>query len=300
LQCPDKQLPGMPLWYKDAETLQQLTKTKIMSLQFIQPWEDPTGNDRLEIVFQHRFKNYGAYAIRRQYHRNKLIAMFVSAFAVALMFSAFKIHREDSPFHFKNSGPVIPIDTLGVTPDNKGEEDRTPNNRDQEKGGEADLIPLIDLHAPEILKFVRNANGNSNGIGNSTGDFSGIGNDGLPKDDGNGFPGSGGGNSNTGRLMSRSCSYPGGEDAFIRYIQDNFIPPVSCLESNLSAWVKVQFSINTDGSLTEVRILESSLSCPEFLEETQKVLLGCPKWIAALDKGLPVKCKKSNYIKLVY
>jgi periplasmic protein TonB len=88
--------------------------------------------------------------------------------------------------------------------------------------------------------------------------------------------------------------FAGGTAAFIKYLQRNLKSPRD-LEDNEQQVVRVQFIVNLDGSLRAFKVLTSAGE--EFDNEVLRVLQKMPKWIAGKSRGenvsvyytLPVK-----------
>lgn len=79
--------------------------------------------------------------------------------------------------------------------------------------------------------------------------------------------------------------YPGGDQGFINHVSDNFNYPKRCLEANISGSVIIQFTVNPYGRTSKFKVVSESQSCPEFTEESIRVLRLSERWIPAVYEG---------------
>lgn len=84
--------------------------------------------------------------------------------------------------------------------------------------------------------------------------------------------------------------FPGGISAFYEYIGKNLDYPSQARRMNISGRVYVQFVINTDGSITDVKVVRGiGAGCDEA---AQIVLENAPKFIPAKQRGVPVRFRQ--------
>jgi TonB family protein len=80
--------------------------------------------------------------------------------------------------------------------------------------------------------------------------------------------------------------FPGGDDAFGRYIQTHIKYPDNPQRNNIEGIVDIVFMINVDGSIGETRVISSPSA--DLSMEAIRVVKGSPKWIPGTDNGKPV------------
>ncbi len=56
----------------------------------------------------------------------------------------------------------------------------------------------------------------------------------------------------------------------------------------------VAFTVEKDGSLTDIKILKSAL--PSYDEDARKVVSNMPKWLPGKNNGVPVRCRYKVFI----
>jgi TonB family protein len=80
-----------------------------------------------------------------------------------------------------------------------------------------------------------------------------------------------------------NASFPGGMEALYKWISENLRYPEECKANNIQGRVIVQFVIDTDGSITEIKAIRS----PDDVlsQEAIRVLSAMPKWKPATSDG---------------
>jgi Ca-activated chloride channel family protein len=81
--------------------------------------------------------------------------------------------------------------------------------------------------------------------------------------------------------------YKGGLDAFKKYIHDNIIYPDELRNKNVKGRIFVQFTVDLDGSLTDIKILRGLNALLD--SEVLRIIKKAPKWKPGLKGGKPVK-----------
>ena len=79
------------------------------------------------------------------------------------------------------------------------------------------------------------------------------------------------------------------ESGFRAYISANTNYPPVAQENGITGRVIVEFTINTDGSVTDVRLLRGV--DPLLDNEAQRVVRASPRWTPGMQRGRPVKVK---------
>jgi len=92
-----------------------------------------------------------------------------------------------------------------------------------------------------------------------------------------------------GEAAEETASFPGGSAALMKYIADNIRAPKECLEGAVSGRVILGFTVNEDGSLSDIKVMRSVV--PELDEEAIRVVKSMPKWNPAKQNGKAVKSK---------
>lgn len=91
-------------------------------------------------------------------------------------------------------------------------------------------------------------------------------------------------------MLEQRAQFPGGDEALYLYISKNLVYPALAVENNVSGKVIVEFIINKDGYVEDIRTISPKLGFG--LEEAAiNVVKTMPKWEPAYLSGKPVKIK---------
>ncbi len=98
-------------------------------------------------------------------------------------------------------------------------------------------------------------------------------------------------------VVSEKPIFPGGEAAMRKFLADNLVYPMQARRDGVSGTVHVNFVVNTDGSIVDVKIIRSVGSgCSE---EALRVVKSMPKWKAGRHNGHAVRVKMSIPVQFV-
>lgn len=92
-------------------------------------------------------------------------------------------------------------------------------------------------------------------------------------------------------------AFPGGNKAMRNYLAKNVKYPKADLEKNLQGRAVVQFVVEPDGSLTDVKAVRSSSAA--MGEEAVRVLKNSPKWKPGKVNGKPVRAQYNVPVNFV-
>lgn len=91
-------------------------------------------------------------------------------------------------------------------------------------------------------------------------------------------------------------TFPGGESAMKSFLRSNIKYPIVAQENGEQGCVFVQFIIEKDGSISDVKISRSD--APSLDEEAMRVIKAMPKWNPGKLNGIPVRVK--NEVPVVF
>ena len=91
-------------------------------------------------------------------------------------------------------------------------------------------------------------------------------------------------------------SFPGGESAMKSYLNSNVKYPAAAQENGVQGRVIVQFIIEKDGSISDVKV--ASAGDPSLEREAMRVVKAMPKWNPGKLKGIAVRVK--NEVPVVF
>ena len=85
------------------------------------------------------------------------------------------------------------------------------------------------------------------------------------------------------------AEFPGGDRTLLDFLKSNLVYPKVAQDSSIQGRVIVKFTIEKDGSITDVEVARSIY--PALDEEAVRVVSMMPKWKPATKKGEPIRCK---------
>ena len=249
--------------------------------------------DLLDIIFEKRNKDYGAYAIRRGYNHRLLTAIgatlsvillfvFINAFGKKNVSSVplnrnehiieiteVKLPKEKIKEPEKSKEAIKPVEkiaskkfisTIEIKPDDQVKE-TLPDVTSLEDKAISDKTQdgKTDMGIPpEKEKSAENGNGNKTVITPTQPDFF---------------------------ANEREPEFPGGPEAFKKFLAKNLSTP-SDLEDGEKKTVHIRFKVDKDGAVTSFEIITSGGN--EFDNEVVRVCKKMPRWIPALQNGIHV------------
>ena len=252
--------------------------------------------DVLDILFDNRNKAYGAYELRKNYHKRlkksmmivaTLLLITVSAPIVASMFDKPIVIDlpNDEPRIIKNVEVIIPKEPEPKVPEAKPLKPTDPVNtianttpiiEEANEVNDADLPPT-----KEALKDAVSGIENKEGEGTEVLD--------LPNNDGEGtavIPQEPAPNDNEifdDVDVSQMPEFPGGEEELMRYLAQNIQYPKQALDGNTEGRVLIGFVVNKEGEIDDVKVLRSiGDGCDE---EAVRVIHKMPKWKPGKNNG---------------
>lgn len=81
-------------------------------------------------------------------------------------------------------------------------------------------------------------------------------------------------------------SFPGGEDAMIKFISENLVYPTTAQDEGVEGIVVVQFRVGTDGNIGQITAIR--YPSEDLAYEARRVISIMPKWKPELLNGVKV------------
>jgi periplasmic protein TonB len=264
--------------------------------------------DMLEIIFAHRNKAYGAYQLRRSYHKT-----LMRAFALGVSFIAFLFIMP----RFANALSGVMVErpdetevTMSAPPDLTPEVPLTPPPPPVTPPPPARttfvFVPPVILEDPmapdKITTEVDELLEKEGVVG--TKEVQGT-TDIAPTID----PGD-----DLGDVVEapkkvildkvydsfdiqKMPSFPGGDAAMMAYLRENIIYPTIAKETNIMGTVALRFVVGVDGSISDIAILKDpGGGCGK---EAVRVLKSMPTWIPGEANGNPVKVRFTMPVRFI-
>lgn len=93
--------------------------------------------------------------------------------------------------------------------------------------------------------------------------------------------------------------FPGGQDLFYKYLNDSLRYPQIEKQMEKQGTVYVTFTVEADGSITNVKMAKEIMGCPGFSKEAIRVISGMPKWSPGKKDGVAVRTTMTMPVKFV-
>ncbi len=87
--------------------------------------------------------------------------------------------------------------------------------------------------------------------------------------------------------------YPGGIEAFYKWLSKTLVYPPMARENNIQGRVTVNFVVEKDGSLTDIKVLRGVAGGADLDAEAVRVLKKSQKWKPGIQNGRPVRVSYS-------
>lgn len=266
-------------------------------------WNNVLSPDRNDLVFAGRNREYGAYKLRQEHHRTMVIALFTG---LGIVGTAVFL-----PTLFRTTSELVPLvkiveiddkvlDIINPTTKPKVDpvstpEPPTPRPSDPAIGSGA--VVAVDSVAKAPVDTTATDPGPKPDPNPGGGGTPGK----VPV--GGGSPtgaGTEGGEVRNGWELDKNPEYPGGEKALAAYLSRSIRYPERDIDEHREGRVTVGFIVRTDGSVTDVSILQGV--SPTMDAEAIRVVKAMIKWIPGKFKqqeanvryALPIVFKLRN------
>ncbi|MBO7624058.1 MAG: energy transducer TonB [Bacteroidales bacterium] len=88
-------------------------------------------------------------------------------------------------------------------------------------------------------------------------------------------------------IVENEPEYPGGDEALYKFIGKNIVYPKSAREKGIQGTVIVEFVIEKDGKLSNIKVVRSA--DPALDAEAVRVISKMPKWKPGTQRGKKVR-----------
>ena len=260
--------------------------------------------DILDILFEGRNKEYGAYDLRRTYRRRLTLSITVMLSVICMLFIGFAFAGKKKPID-----PVFVIKELelaSVTPPEKPVEPLPPPPAQKPAAPPVqvktmayvapkivsdDQVPKDEMPPVEALADVKIGNKNvPDGLNDDgmviappgDGDIKGVIEGPKRDEDDLNVPFT---------KVEIESLYPGGMEAWKRFIIRNLRYPQEAMDMSIQGFVVVQFIVDRQGNVSDVE----AVSGPQELRaEAVRVIKKSGKWTPAIQNGHPVRSYKKQ------
>ena len=259
--------------------------------------------DVLDIIFDGRNKDYGAYELRKTYNKRLTTALFVMAAILAIIFISVLVMNFIEANAPAKQMVVQDVQLEEVKQEEKKNEPPPPPPPPKQEPPKVEMAkftpPKIvkDEEVKEEEKPPEQEKLEDTKIG--TMNQEGIKDEGIvaPSDNGKGVveqPKKVEEDwDKTFTKVEIESDYPGGQGAWLRYLQKNLQYPQDAIDNEIQGTVTVQFIVDKEGAVSDVE----AISGPnELRNEAIRVIKKSGKWEPAVQNGRKVKSYKKQPI----
>lgn len=269
----------------------------------------------LALVFKNRNQNYGAYVMRKESDRITAKALFIAgSIFVGLFVSPYifakqelkdisSLSDKDKVVEFKDIQPIAPAKPKVEEPikQDVAKPEPAPKVEVQSKKFVSNIKvvedPVIE-EAPKLSELQNAAISNvtqsgTEATGNMPAAIGEGGNGTAPVGDGKGSDET----IHNANTIENFPEFPGGMDAFGKFIQKNLRYPYMAQENNIQGKVFLSFVVEKDGSITDVKVTRGvGYGCDE---EAMRVIKKSPRWKPGFQNDRPVRVRYQMPINYV-
>lgn len=250
-------------------------------------WNDVVFAKRNEIVFEEKNKEYGAFVIRRDYNRTLVVALLIALGVLVLIVSIPFIKGLISGFSDEEASLVRDVEITLEAPPPLDETEPPPPPppppppvMEQIKFTPPEVteeeIPEEEIPPPQEKLSETN-------VGEKTqeGDVDAV----LPD---MGDDAIGDAPPEIFTYVEQMPEFPGGNGEMQKYLAKNIVYPQMEREAGISGKVYIQFLVDKDGNISEVKVVRGVSGGANLEKEAVRVVKSMPPWKAGRQNGRPV------------
>lgn len=242
----------------------------------------------LELVFDDKNKDYGAYDLRKHYAQNQVKAMLIAFSCVALLLVAYTIFRTKPTFYkatpYNSTIHIIQDYTKKpITPPKIVE---PPRHHDVTTVRYPTFVARPD-HEAENPPKIDDLKGAAIGTENKKGNDEGINIDIPDQSNGHGMDVVTEHKDEVYSTVEVEPEPYGGAEAWAKFLQKNIHYPPQASENGVHGKVFLSFIVETDGHLSNIKVERGVGSGLD--EEALRVLRIAPAWKAGIQNGHKVR-----------
>lgn len=252
-------------------------------------WAQVTSHERNEMVFEHRNRAYGAYAIRKSYNTWLLIILLCVIGGIGVAFGIYKIIQaipeEVVP------PPPVDDDTFAVAAPPMEDEEVPPPPPEPEIPEMQKTIQFLppvvtddaeaETDPPTQEDMDNTAAGQTDNQGGDDFGTTAPTNNNPPIDV---QPV----NDEPATIVDEKAEFPGGMAALKKFLGDNLSYPQTAVDEEIEGKVYLRFVVDKNGEISRVSVTRGIADCPECDKEAVRVVKKMPKWAPGKNGGKAV------------
>jgi len=240
-------------------------------------WQQASSSNRNELVFEHRNKSYGAYALRKDYDKRMMIIIFSLLLAIVLMYTSWMIYKsipEVVP-------PAPPVDTTQMTVPAPPVEEEVPPPPPEDIPPPVEetvaFMPPIVVDIPVETETPIQDDMEEKKADTETKEQIGDDFD-VPVDDETGPPIVPTKEPEPETFVDEEAEFPGGYPAMMAFIQKNLVFPETAIENGVQGKCFLRFVVSVSGTISSVQVTKGVPDCPDCDKAAIKAIKSMPNW----------------------
>ncbi|MXV52332.1 TonB family protein [Pedobacter sp. HMF7647] len=247
----------------------------------------------LDVVFENRNKEYGAYELRHHYGQRMTKALLTTGFLVSALVVFFLISKGKKTLadvakldnEFKVTNVILPDKV--IIPKNT----ESPAAIQKPKADTKKFTTFKTVKREEVIEeapAIEDLTNSLIGKINKAGDPAGTQTPEINPSAGNGMQGTETADPNAVfESVEKLPQFQGGEKEFYKYLSRNLRYPDNAVENNIGGRVFVSFIVERDGRLSNIKVMKGlGFGCDE---EAMRVIKKSPAWIPGEQNGKAVR-----------
>lgn len=254
-----------------------------------------SGNDFLDILFNGRNKDYGAYELRRRYDRRVRNAIIGTASVTMMIIGGYAlsnneiaseavIRKPSTPFVFES---IKPIETKPTPPPPALPSSTPPPARPTQRFVAPVVARTEEVTEEDVPPRMNEFENKSVGVTTTTGDETGV-DVGVLPETGSGdvliAPREREDPDKRWVIVEVMPSFPGGEEGLAKYLSRSIRYPHIAVENGIEGIVVVQFVVDYEGNIKDVKVATPKKG-GGLEEEAARVIKAMPKWKPGRQNG---------------
>lgn len=263
-------------------------------------------SDFLDILFEGKNQEYGAYELRRKYQKRLARALIFTFILCLLAVGGFALSNylsKEARLHPKAPPKDVVLENVDIKQPDQPPPPPPPPAPEPPK-----VKPQVQFTPPEVVKDnevkpneqppdldkIKDA-----AISTVTmkGDPNGI-DPGLVADKGTGVVAAAPVTNKVFTFVEQMPSFPGGESALMKYLNSHIHYPAVARENGIQGTVVVQFIVGPDGTIRDVKTVGAKKG-GGLEEEAIRVVKGMPKWTPGRQNGRAVTVQYNLPVRFV-
>lgn len=247
-------------------------------------WQQVTSDQRSELVFEERNREYGAYQIRKNYSMNLILILCSVVFVIGSAFGIYKVVSKPEEMVKKSE-----LNTDAFAMDTKFEEEDIVEPLDEpipEVEKTLQFLPPVVTDdevdtPPAVVEEVTETTVSTNTQDGSEG--FGVVAPPTKKD-----PPIEVEKPKVYDFVDESAEYPGGMAEMRKYLAENIKYPQTAVEMGYEGKTYLKFIVSENGNISNVKVVKGVTDCPECDAEATRVVKNMPKWTPGKVNGKAV------------